>query len=308
MAVRSLLLALLVYCVSEAQSRQGHNTSLPLSFNITQVQGNGTTCPNELLRRQIRSNITNTVQALLQDTVIPQLLGSSINQSCSRCQSAGRLVASLNMTDPVQQCPPEWQEITVSGVRTCARISSNSSSCNSVVYPSNGTRYNQVCGRIIGYQYCTADAFGFRPGDDIDSYYLDGVSVTHGSNPREHVWSFAVGYFESNTTPLGCPCLTTPNRANTVIPLFVGDDFFCDTGAATAPICSNITTDLIVAHPLWDGGGCGPTGGCCENNNPPWFCKMLPQPTTDDIEVRICADEQTSNEDTAIELIEIYVV
>ena len=33
----------------------------------------------------------------------------------------------------------------------------------------------------------------------------------------------------------------------------------------------------------------------------------LPNPINDDIEVRICGDEGTSNEDTPIELLEIYI-
>ena len=41
--------------------------------------------------------------------------------------------------------------------------------------------------------------------------------------------------------------------------------------------------------PLWDGEGCGPINACCQLNNPPWFCTPLPQPTTDDIELRLCA-------------------
>ena len=53
--------------------------------------------------------------------------------------------------------------------------------------------------------------------------------------------------------------------------------------------------------PLWDGQGCGGTSTCCEFNNPPWFCKQLPQPTTDYIELRLCVDEDISNEDTPID-------
>ena len=37
-------------------------------------------------------------------------------------------------------------------------------------------------------------------------------------------------------------------------------------------------------------------------NNPPYFTKQLPCPTTDDIEARIC-----HYEDASIELIELYV-
>ena len=40
------------------------------------------------------------------------------------------------------------------------------------------------------------------------------------------------------------------------------------------------------SDPLWDGEGCGGNSTCCEFNNLPWFYKDLPQPTTDDIELR----------------------
>ena len=39
----------------------------------------------------------------------------------------------------------------------------------------------------------------------------------------------------------------------------------------------------------------------------PIFVKTLAQSTTDDIEMRLCRDELSSNEDVAIEVVEIYV-
>ena len=57
---------------------------------------------------------------------------------------------------------------------------------------------------------------------------------------------------------------------------------------------------------MWDGEGCGPTNACCQLNNPPWFCKALPAATTDDLEVRICADEPA--EDAEITRVELYVM
>ena len=49
---------------------------------------------------------------------------------------------------------------------------------------------------------------------------------------------------------------------------------------------------------------------CCELSYPPgvtavWFCRQLPQTTTDVIEARICRD--FSADDTPIELVELYV-
>ena len=73
----------------------------------------------------------------------------------------------------------------------------------------------------------------------------------------------------------------------------------------------NLYLMIFVNDPLWDGQGCG-SSSCCELSyppgvTPPWFCKQLPQTTTDDIEVRICADEGVGNEATPVELIEMYI-
>ena len=40
-------------------------------------------------------------------------------------------------------------------------------------------------------------------------------------------------------------------------------------------------------NPLWDGVGCTADNECCPTDNPPYFHKTLPQPTTDDIEMRV---------------------
>ena len=58
--------------------------------------------------------------------------------------------------------------------------------------------------------------------------------------------------------------------------------------------------------PLRDGEGCGRFSTCCdrESGDPPrpWFCKNLPGPTTDGIELRICRDGGLG-----VEVIELYV-
>ena len=66
-------------------------------------------------------------------------------------------------------------------------------------------------------------------------------------------------------------------------------------------------------HYIWDGQGCAGSNTCCEFNNPLWFCKQLdPEPTTEDIEIRIMGNvvgayRSLENEDTPVQLIEIYV-
>ena len=59
--------------------------------------------------------------------------------------------------------------------------------------------------------------------------------------------------------------------------------------------------------PLWDGAGCISGDRCCIFNNSPWFYKQLPQATTDNIEMRVCRNEENSTEDVAIEVIEVFV-
>ena len=205
------------------------------------------------------------------------------------------------MSDPSQQCPSVWQEITTPH-RVCGRRST-SPSCEGLTYSTGSEHYDQVCGRIIGYQLNTPDAFGTGSSQSIDSYYMDGLSVTHGS-PRQHIWSF-VGGLDEVTPPFACPCVngsTTRDR----IPSFVGQNYFCESGITqysdgiNGPLFSN-------GDPLWDGQGCGPTSSCCTFNSPPWFNVQLSSPTTDDIEVRICGDEGIGGEDTPIQLIELYV-
>ena len=166
--------------------------------------------------------------------------------------------------------------------------------------------YDQVCGKIIAYQFGSPDSFGLNgsPINSIDDSYLDGISLTYGSNPRKHIWSFAAAVDEVNTMNSNrCPCIHIENAAAaTQPPDFVGNDYFCDTGSR-----GRFSNRLYANDPLWDGAGCGSANTCCSLNNPPWFFKQLESPTTSDIEMRVCASEGRDNEDTLIEQIEIYV-
>ncbi len=132
--------------------------------------------------------------------------------------------------------------------------------------------------------------------------YVEGVSLTYSRNPRKHIWTFAAALEEVRSDRHVCPCTKTNAPYTGVVPPFIDNDYFCDTGSRYT------RTDQFYSNdPLWDGAGCGGSSTCCQFNNPPWFCKQLPQPTTDDIELRLCADESRNSEDIAIEIAEIYV-
>ena len=151
------------------------------------------------------------------------------------CSSTGgwTRIAHLNMSDPSQQCPGEWtlQTYTSEPRRLCGGINSGPG-CLSAMYSTYGISYSQVCGRVIGYVYRSPDAFSSAIANpSIDSNYVDGVSVTHGpSGSRQHIWTFAGGLVEQahTTSNLVCPCGDRPSR--TVVPSFVGNDYFCESG------------------------------------------------------------------------------
>ena len=211
-------------------------------------------------------------------------------------------VASYNYSDPNTTCPGDWSETT--SPRGCDRIDS-SASCASAFFPTGGIQFSSVCGKVIAIQFGTPDAF-IRYHDDthrtIDDVYVDGVSITHGTNPRQHVWTFA-GYPSDTFTSTDhlCPC-SQPNSSVPSPPDFVGNNYFCDTGASSC-----CTIDYYPDDPLWDGQGCGGPGTCCSFNNPPWFSTALPNSTYDDIEVRICDGEGSTSDGTSITSIDLYI-
>ena len=159
--------------------------------------------------------------------------------------------------------------------------------------------------KVIAYQYGTPDAFAPYYNNralTLDGNYVDGVSITHG-HPRRHIWTFAAAADEQLADRSRCPCTKTDTTYTGVVPPFMGNDYFCDTGSHDGWPHGRFYPD----DPLWGGSGCGTTSSCCSFNSPPWFCKQLPQPTTDDIEVRVCTDQTASDEDVTIEAIELYV-
>ena len=238
--------------------------------------------------------------------------GSAVRVYCDMTRSCGGVtggwtrVAELDMTNSSHQCPSGLRQCNVNNIHTCC-ITSNSPACSSVIFHAHSL-YSKVCGKIQAYQLghpSTFSSYGGRNNTTLEGNYVDGVSLTHG-HPRQHVWTFAAGLDEVGTLPDGnCPCtnISQASRA-TQPPAFVGDDYFCDTGSS-GPYSND--GYFYSDDPLWDGAGCGPLNTCCSFNNPPWFYKQLPQPTTDDIEMRVCRNQDGRFEDILIEVVEIYI-
>ena len=258
-------------------------------------------------------DILIVVQELLVLHNVSSPLPTSNETNCTLCTielcgSGGgwTRLAYLNMSNATVNCPSGFRLYQSGGVRACGRPVTSSGSCVSVEFPSNGISYSQVCGRVTGYQYASPDAV--RDGNssnhnNLNGDYVDGVSITRGS-PRQHVWTLMAGVFGNIVGHLDyiCPCA---NDSTQQAQSFVGDHYFCE----TAIVSGYYQQQLYTSDPLWDGQGCGSTEtACCNVPGIPWFHRDYGNTTTTDyIELRVCGDEGTANEDTPVSYYEIYV-
>ena len=236
-----------------------------------------------------------------------QYCETSLGSRCA-CESTGgwMRVANFDMSNPQQECPRGFRKFETPK-RSCGR---KQSGCVSTTFPVNGVEYTRVCGRVIGYQYVFTNAFQpyFRNPDlTLEDTYVDGVSLTHGTNPRKHIWTFAAAVDEARSNSAVCPCTRADTVFTGAVPPFVGQDYFCDTGTRSRYV-SVPQTLFYDFDPLWDGKGCGSRSSCCEFNSPPWFCRTLSEVTSDGIELRLCSDENPFNsEDIPLEIVELYI-
>ena len=184
--------------------------------------------------------------------------------------------------------------------------------CFSVVFPTNKIGYSRVYGKIIGIQKGTTDAFEPTYNKtkhnirvSISDPYLDGISLTYGAE-RSHIWSFASEY--SSTVEFNsrrCPC-NTNNNSKSMPPDFVGKYYFCDTGTSMEEIRNYGKT---FETPLWDECGSNDDACCVPDENPstpPWFHREIGN-TCSDIEMRVCTNQKSYDEDVFIKEMELYV-
>ena len=156
-----------------------------------------------------------------------------------------------------------------------------------------------MCGRASAYQKATPDCFVNRD-IGIDSSYVDGLSITHG-NPRQHIWTYAVGVSTSPThRDHNCPC-ASPSGLDP--PSFVGTHYYCESGADSAIDLST----YYLSDVLCDGENCPADNTCCSDSNLPWFHRRFNQITQDDIEVRVCTDQGFDDEAILIINLELFI-
>ena len=310
----------ILVCLSASIHCTSSQSSLPQFYAPEPLEQETTSsCPSLVTENLVRNNIGVSIIPLLENLQLSEFVPTTIETASVPTEPPGptlftckgtpgwRRVTLIDLRNRSQLCPPGLRLTTFSR-RTCGKNHINPG-CSSTVFNVGGFEYNQVCGRITGYQFGLSHAFfeNFLNRElSIESHYVSGVSLTHGQvGSRRHIWTFAAGLSENDMglTDRICPCdqlsQQTPHS-------FVGSDYFCESGSSTA---LDFPPPVFYANdPLWDGQGCLPISSCCQFNTPPWFTRNLPNPTTDDIELRICTITVTQgSEESPLELVELYV-
>ena len=204
-----------------------------------------------------------------------------MSRSCGGITGGWMRMTKIDMRNTSDSCPHGLKTLTQP--RWLCAMNIAGGGCSSASFSVQGVQYTRVCGKIIGYQQKSPDGFGpyyYNRGLTIDDQYVDGISLTHGRNPRKHIWTFAAALHEVLTRypQYVCPCTNIHNPLTIPIPPYVGNDYFCDTASE-----SHFQYRFYPYDPLWDGQGCGPLNTCCSFNNPPWFMKELPSSTSDNM-------------------------
>ena len=143
----------------------------------------------------------NNALQKMKNSIYQYLLNGSIVPQCG--EGIWYRVAYLNMADSSQQCPSAWREYNTNQFRACGRPVSSGASRPSQIFPIS-RQYSKVCGRVIGIQVASPDAFYHGRRSHINEGYMDGVSITRGS-PRHHIWSYvgSVSEVSDNVCPSG---------------------------------------------------------------------------------------------------------
>lgn len=284
-------------------------TNFPIRLPATVLMPNSSdsdqpTCLTDTERQSALNKLNEEMDTILEAQL-------SVLQGLSfpiECPGNGWIkIADFNLEDNAEAgCLGNWVEQDSNGILYCTIT--QGASCQSVNFPTNSVRYSKMCGRVKAYQLGTTTGFfpfQFTSNNvGIDDIYLDGVSITHGMSPRQHIWSYASGASSALVPTVEaawlCPCVSNEVADSVTIPPFVNGSYYCDSGT-DAPANKKFYYD----NPLWDGQGCAEGSKCCAKG--PYFNADFEKPTCDEVEVRICTADSASAVNVGVSIIELYV-
>ena len=271
---------------------------------------------------EVNLTLSEAVQSLLQEmqssdqsvlrTVMTELeeMNATLNvlkQIHFKCGIFGNWsrIAHLDTTQG-DSCPSNLRTVTntTTGQTACGRTTGPG--CSKLTFIIDND-YSNVCGRVRGYQKSSMNAFDSEDSaskivrKSLDGYYVDGVSITQGQPPR-HLWTYAVGLSEQRSkTTYRCPCAVRSGLPRSNPPPFVGNNYYCESGFPG----TGSSNRVVWEDPLWDGRNCIAGNSCCDRYG--WFHRQVPS-SSDDIIVRLCADQNTGNEDVLLDQLEIWII
>ena len=225
------------------------------------------------------------------------LVYCDMGRSCGGVVGGWTRAVKLDVQQCDIKCPDGLVQRNLSNfnnTRCICGIKTYPPGCSSVFFSLPGyMEYSKVCGKVKGYSVGRLHAYEVTNiSGGINGVYVDGVSLTHGwPMSRTHIWTFAVG--TRNISDCSCNNVNMSHPP----PSFVGSDYFCNVADP------GLFPESGYSGPLWD----GQIESGCSNNLPPWFYRDLPAPTSEALEMRLCSDGYRSNEDVAVEAIELYV-
>ena len=155
----------------------------------------------------------------------------------------------------------------------CVRSTENPG-CSNIVFPVMNIPYSHICGRVQAFWFGTPDGFAGseRSFTTINDNYVDGISLTYGTSNKTHLWTFIADEFLSNQN---CP---------RQVPGYVGDHYSC---LNYVSLCTSNASSCYSP-----------------------FFRLLQQPVTEDVELRLCRDQRRQGnniEGILLRNLEIYV-
>ena len=200
--------------------------------------------------------------------------GSSVRVYCDMTKSCGNIIGGLTRV-AILNNETRHQLCTDNFIiyeNTCIR-STEDPGCSNIVFPEMNIPYSHICGTVQGFWFGTPEGFtgSQRSSSTINDNYVDGISLTYGTSNKNHIWTFIADGIRNTQN---CPHQ---------VPEYVGDHYSC------------LNNEI----------SCTSNSSSCYS---PFF-RLLQQPVTEDIELRLCRDQHRTNDNEGIFLgnVEIYV-
>ena len=248
---------------------------------------------NEIYQRNIASRQSSGYYWIKTDQGLYQVK-CKMGLRCEGVEGGWMQVVDVNITQD-NYCPGTWRMLT-SPRKLC--VGGVNAGCESAHFSTRGVKFQHICGQTKSYQKGWPDAFVQTAGKGIDDVYVDGISITLDS-PRQHIWTYVVSPIDVSH----CPCAQSPGANPSA---FVGTNYYCESGNNAQGDPTHAT--FYLSDALWDGKNCPANSKCCAQLGMPWFYRKIIVPLNNNLEVRICKTEPHSDEDTAIEEMEVYVL